>query len=62
MQSKRLFIHVNEVAQLEDCSERTAIRRLRRIKFKGKVTFAEYAKSRNITESIVLKKLGIECD
>lgn len=62
MQNKRLFIHVNEVAQLEDCSERTAIRRLRRIKFKGKVTFAEYAKSRNVDENIILKKLGILCD
>jgi len=46
---QREFIHPSEVAILEDCHERTAIRRLRRIKRVGKVTLDEYAKSRNVS-------------
>lgn len=57
--NRRLYIHSSELAMLEDCSQRTATRRLKRIKTKGRVTFLEYAKSRGVELNEVLKTLNL---
>lgn len=57
--TQRMYIHPSELAALEDCSLRTAIRRLKRIKPAGRVTFEEYAASRRVKLVDVLENLKL---